>query len=368
MIVSEPRPVLAHLPGSNNNLDAVRHDGRLWLASRTAPLHYASSAARLLVCWSEDEGATWALDHTVAPGRDVREPRLVVWQDRLLLYWFTAGTTATRFEPDRIWVAERIDGRLSAPIAVSPPDCVVWRVRPVGGLLLMTLYRGAGALFTAHPVPLTVELWASTDGLAWEPADPERPVVHEGGAEADHIELPDGRLVVVVRKEGPEGGWGSDIGVAPAGAPARWEVRPDPRKLDSPCLFLDDGMPHLVARRQVAFGGRYDLGLRFLPPHVRTKVDQLVYALTPKRTAVYRIDPEALTATWLGDLPSAGDTAFAAVVPSASGDGHLVFNYTSPVRRRWWPWVVGQLRPTSIYSVEVSGLAGAEAATTTRTP
>lgn len=362
MRIGPPRPV-APGPGlpaglvlgrSNNNLDVARHDGRLWLALRTAPTHYASAATRLEVLVSDDEGETWAADRTIAMGRDVREPRLVSWQGRLLLFWFTAGTQGARFQPDVIWVSERDgDGGWDEPEAISPPDCVVWRVRPVGDRLAMTLYRGAGSLFTARPVPLTVELWASADGRMWGPVDPDRPVVHDGGAEADFVELPDGRVLAVVRKEGPEGGWGSDLAIAPAGEPTAWTTRPDPRKFDSPYLFLDEGVPHLITRRQVAFGGRYDLGLRFLPDGLRTKVDQLAYWLTPKRTALYRIDPDALTATWLADLPSAGDTAFAGSVPTVDGTGHLVFNYSSPVDRGWWPWCVGQLRPTHIYSAEV---------------
>ncbi len=361
MRISAPRPV-APGPGlpaglvlgrSNNNLDVVRHDGRLWLALRTAPTHFASAAARLEVLVSDDEGASWTHDHTIAMGRDVREPRFASWQERLLLYWMTAGTKGTAFQPDRIWVGERAVGGWAEPEAVSPPDCVVWRVRPVEGRLAMTLYRGAGSLFTAHPVPLTVELWGSDDGRSWAPFDPARPVVHEGGAEADFVVLPDGRLLAVIRKEGPEGGWGSDIAVAPPGDAAAWAVSPDRRKFDSPFLFLIDGVPHLIARRQVAFGGRFDLGLGFLPDAVRTKVDQLAYWLTPKRTALYRIDPDARSAAWVADLPSAGDTAFAGSVPTADGEGHLVFNYSSPVDRGWWPWCVGQLRPTHIYSVEL---------------
>lgn len=364
-LISAPRPVVPgpglptglRLGGSNNNLDVARHDGRLWLATRTAPTHYASAEARLLVLVSDDEGERWTLDHVVAAGRDVREPRLVPWQGRLLLFWFTAGTSATRFEPDRIHVSERVGDVWTEPLPISPPDCVVWRVRPVAGRLHLTVYRGGGSLYTAHPVPLTVELWASDDGRSWAPADPERPVVHEGGCEAEFVELDDGRLLSVVRKEGPEGGWGSDLGIAPAGDVARWTTRPDLRKFDSPCLFLDEGTPYLIGRRQVAFGGRYDLGLDRVPEPWRTKIDMVAYAATPKRTAIYRIDPDELTATWVADLPSAGDTSFAGVVPTADGEGHLVFNYSSPIHRGWWPWVVGQLRPTHIYSVEVRGLA-----------
>ncbi len=356
---------------SNNNLDVVRHEGRLFLAWRTAPTHFASADASLPVVASDDAGHSWSFEHLVQAWRDVREPRLVSWRGRLLLYWFTAGRSGVRFEPDRIWVSERrpgatasAPGTWSEPMAISPPDCVVWRVRPVGDRLAMTLYRGAGALFTAHPVPLTVEWWGSDDGLAWAPFDATRPVVHDGGSETDFIELPDGRVVAVVRKEGPEAGWGADIGCSPRpgeGQLAAWRVRADPRKFDSPLLFLDRGRPFLVTRRQVAFGGRFDLAvppLSWLAPPRRTKADQLAYWLTPKRTAVYAIDPDALTATWLVDLPSAGDTAFAGEVVADAADPdngvHLIFNYSSPTNRGWWPWVVGQLNPTHIDAVEVT--------------
>lgn len=369
---------------SNNNLDATWHDGRLFLAWRTAPSHFASADAALHVVVSDDGGRTWAHDRTVTAGRDVREPRLVAWRGRLLLYWFTAGTSGTRFEPDRIWVSERGaggdgPGSWSAPVAVSPPDCVVWRVRPValagGDRLVMSLYRNACSLFTARPVPLDVELWASDDGVAWAPLDPDRPVVHAGGSETEILPLDDGRLLAVVRKEGPEGGWGSDVAVsappaAGVGAPTpaeltEWALRGDLRKTDSPLLFADRGRPFLVTRRQVAFGGRYDVvgalpGGPWLPDGARTRLDQLAYWLTPKRTALYAVDPDALALTWCADLPSAGDTAFAAEVPASPDDGartggaHVVFNYSSPTGRGWWPWLAGQLNPTHVYALDLT--------------
>lgn len=369
---------------SNNNVDATWHDGCLFLAWRTAPTHFASPDAALHVVVSDDGGVTWRHDLTVAAGRDVREPRLVTWRGVLRLYWFTADTSGARFTPDRIWTAERGTGHegpgaWSAPVAVSPPDCVVWRVRPlrVDGAerLVMSLYRNAASLFTAHPVPLDVELWASDDGIDWAPLDPDRPVVHAGGSESEFLPLPDGRLLAVVRKEGPEGGWGTDVCTTPTPANpatgptaaelATWDPRPDPRKSDSPLLFADRGRPFLVTRRQVAFGGGYDVvprlpGGRWLGDGVRTRVDQLAYWLTPKRTAVYAVDPDARTLTWCADLPSAGDTAFAAEVPASpddtgrtSGD-HLIFNYSSPPARGWWPWLVGQLRPTQVYAVDLT--------------
>ena len=64
------------------------------------------------------------------------------------------------------------------------------------------------------------------------------------------------------------------------------------------------------------------------------------------------MDTDALSVTPLVDLGGVGDTSFAGQVPL--GDGrHLVLDYTSPPFPRSRPWVVGQLRPTRIYAVEV---------------
>ena len=85
---------------------------------------------------------------------------------------------------------------------------------------------------------------------------------HVGGAEAEFLPLGDDRIVVTVRKEGPVGGWGSDICVSEPGRPARWtRHRPIARKLDSPLLFESGGRPYLHRPAAPWFGGRFDLGV-----------------------------------------------------------------------------------------------------------
>jgi hypothetical protein len=217
----------------------------------------------------------------------------------------------------------------------------------------MSLYRGASTLYGHDPKPLSVELWGSDDGWSWSPWEPAQPEVHHGGSESEFIELRDGRLLAVIRKEGPAGGFGSDLAVAAADNATSWTLHHDDRKFDSPYLFLDGDDPYLIARRQVAFGGRFAVAPRWLPARARIKVDQAVYWLTPKRTSLYAVDVDGLHAHWLVDLPSAGDNAFGASVALGSGR-HLVANYTSPTLHRWWPWMMGQLRPTSIYSIELT--------------
>ncbi len=101
MKVSAARPVLPgpgmpaglDLGRSNNNLDVVRHDGRLWLGTRTAPTHYASKDARLLVLVSDDDGETWSKPRLVvdAHSRNLPMDRSVLvgnlWTDPLGRLW-----------------------------------------------------------------------------------------------------------------------------------------------------------------------------------------------------------------------------------------------------------------------------------------
>ena len=64
------------------------------------------------------------------------------------------------------------------------------------------------------------------------------------------------------------------------------------------------------------------------------------------------VDPDSLDVTWLADLPSRGDTCFPALVPE--GDGRwTVYNYTSSLDGPDLPWFAGQLRPTSIYALDL---------------
>jgi len=344
---------------SNNNLDVVDHAGSRWLAWRTAPSHFASATARLEVVRSDDGGQRWQAETTIALGRDVREPRFLIWGDRLLLYAFEAGTDPKRFEPGRVLVVEHTPNGWTEPRFVSPPGCVVWRVRMLAGRPVMSVYRGAETLFTRHPEPLRVELWTSHDGFGWNPLDPARPVLHHGGTETEFVETGDGRVAYACRKEGPDGGWGTDLGVAPLDDPLAVEWRSIPAKCDSPLLVRHRSGIRLITRRQLANGGRFDLGWRHGSPLLRTRAYQGVYSASRKRTAMFDVDVDRGALRWLGDLPSRGDTAFAAVVAAdgrdpATSDRWTVYNYSSAVDGPDLPWVAGQLRPTAVLAVDVA--------------
>lgn len=345
-----PREVNAQR--ANNNLDVAVHDGRRYLVWRTAPIHFASPKTMLYVVSTDDPRGDWRYETEVSLGRDVREPRFLSWDGRLFLFFTTLGRTAHLFEPDRIHLMERVGDTWTDPRPISPPGYLAWRPRVLRGRPVLTVYGGGGAIYTTDAEPTGVELWTTTDGSTWGPIDPSRRVAHVGGSETEIIDAPGGGFVAVTRKEGPYGGWGSDVCLVPDDLVSPWERHSFPIKLDSPFAFRHDDGVYLVARRQLANGGRFDLGWSKPDVQRRTKLYQAMYWLTRKRTSLWTIETDPVQVRWLTDLPSRGDTCFPAVVGEGAGR-FTVYNYSSPIDGRDRRWVSGQLGPTWIYATEL---------------
>lgn len=341
-LVPGPASVGVDCLPANNNLDLVRFGERLHLVWRTAPTHFASGQARLEVASGPGIDGPWRHEATVALGSDVREPRWVVDGDRLHLFCLELGTDPKRFQPRRIHrLSSTGDGTWTGPELAVEAGVVPWRIRRLLGRWALLGYRGGEAMYGPRPVDPVVELRWSDDLAHWEdPID-----LHHGGIECELLELGDGRILGLTRNEGPSRR-GSDLLV---GADLdHLAVTPIARKLDSPNLFAWRGEPWVIARRQVAFGGRYDHVPSWTPGALAIRVDQAIWSLTRKRSALYRLDPDGPTLTWELDLPSRGDTSFAAVVAEPDGTV-LVADYTSPPTGPDQMWLRGQLHPTEIW-------------------
>lgn len=342
---------------SNNNLDACVVGSTTYLAWRTAPIHFASTKARIEVVSRDGDGA-WRHETTVALGRDLREPRLVWHQGRLLLYFFTAGVHPLRFEPDRIQMMERgASGEWRDPQPVSPVDHVVWRVRSLGDRLVMSCYGDASGAYTTDRSP-RAELWCSADGIAWETLFDSEALV-PGTTETDFVVLPGGEMLIASRLESRGSGLGTQLAVLDADGKVRLS-RHEARKFDSPALFNWRDRTFIVTRRQRAFGGRVEVMPAWLPVGPRDIGNQFLYWITPKATALYEIDRGSLAVSRIADLPGCGDTAFAAVLvdegDDESDDVVTVYNYSSPLGSTYRPWVAGQLLSTQIHRVELHGI------------
>ncbi len=351
VIPGEGLPPETPAGNSNNNLDVVRHDGRVYLAWRTAPDHFASSETRLFVVSSADE-RTWRYETRLSLDRDLREPRFLAWNNRLFLYVSRLGTDPMRFEPQGVSVTERRgDGSWSVLEDVNLPGAIAWRTRMERGTPYMLAYRGGENIYLFNNLPLDVDLLTTTDGRAWTPVDPAmRTVYHGGGSEADMALGDDGTLFAVIRNEaGDDTGFGSLVCRAPPGAPARWSCRPDPKKYDSPLMFWHDGEAWLVARRNVTDDGHYDRRQTGLNRTAQSVQNQLAYGNTPKRCALWRYVQGEDRFAWVLDLPSRGDTCFPATLTTANPEERVIYDYSSPIDGDDVSWRVGQRGPTRIY-------------------
>jgi hypothetical protein len=335
---------------ANNNLDATRHsDGRVYLAWRTAPDHFAGPDTVIQVVSSTDE-VNWRLERRVALRTDLREPRLLSWNGSLFLYMSQLGTNRWDFEPRGVLVTEkRADGSWSGVDKLGLPGYIAWRTRIERGQPLMSAYLGGEKIYSVGGGPLHVDLLTTQNGRDWVPVDPRhRSVYVGGGSEADFTLDSAGALFGVIRNEaGDATGFGSKVCEASAGQIADWHCKSDPRKFDSPHVFRVDDEIYLVARRNATADGKYDQSTPF--EFLRSVRNQLSYVSTGKRCALWRFDRAAQRISFVLDLPSRGDTCFAASVPGERGDQLAVYNYSSPVDAADVPWSVGQRQPTYIY-------------------
>jgi hypothetical protein len=349
VVPSDGLPPESPLQPANNNLDVARMDGRTFLAFRTAPSHFASAATVLYVVSSADE-IHWDYETQITLGTDLREPRLLAWNGRLFLYFSVLGENQLDFEPKGIQVTERLGpADWTTPVPIYFPGFMGWRTKVVGGVPYMLGYIGGADIYDFGEAAIEVHWLTTGDGYHWGPVVPLQPVVLTGGnSETDFVFLDDGTLVAVTRNEaGDAYGWGSKVCRAKPGDLGNWECAGDPRKYDSPLVFRHGSEVYLIGRRNLTPSGNFDLGLDTLSPRVQTLLYSLAYWVTPKRCSLWRIDPEALSVSFVLDIPSRGDTCFPALIDQGGGVFD-VYNYTSPLDGPDVPWLTGQKGPTII--------------------
>ena len=354
IVPSEGLPPAVILRQANNNLDVVSHNGRVYLAFRTAPSHFASSKVTIYVVSSEDE-TSWDFETAFELGTDLREPRFLSWSGRLFLYFALLGTSPINFEPGEFMVSEYLGpGNWSPEQSCYEPGFIPWRTKVIDGVPYMLAYVGGEGIYDLDAEPIRVHWLTTKDGYDWEPVIPDQPVVLEGGgSETDFVFTEDGALIAVSRNEmGDESGYGMNICRAEPESLGQWDCVNDPKKYDSPLMFRHGDGIYLIGRRNLSETGNYDLGYKDMSPTVRHLLYELDYWIHPKRTSLWKIDPETLEVEFLVDFPSRGDTCFPGIV-HLSGNRFAVYNYTSPLNGPDAVWVVGQVGPTSIVRTEL---------------
>ena len=313
VVPSDTLPARARTQEGNNNLDVVSHKCRVFLAFRTAPNHFASAEAKLYVVSSKDQ-ETWRFEGVFALDTDLREPRFLSYQGKLFLYFGVLGTDPLDFHPQGMMVSQYLGPeRWTEPDWFYGDGFMPWRTKVVDGVPYLLAYVGGENIYDVNGDPIRVHWLTTEDGFEWVPVVPDQPVVIEGGAsETDFVFLDDGTLIAVSRNEAgdEQTGWGSKICRAEANALGDWHCVGDSKKYDSPLMFKQDNVPYIIGRRNLSETGDYYLGHDEKTPKDQTIAYQLDYWNHPKRTSLWKVDPENLTVEFVLDFPSRGDTCF----------------------------------------------------------
>ena len=340
VVPSAGLPPEVEVDASNANLSVASFHHRVFMVFRTAKWQIADDNARMYVVSSRDQ-VHWRHEGTFAYNRDIREPRLLVFHHRLLLYMALLGSNAAAFEPGGTVVTRwRGSGRWTKPRHILDPDFIPWDLAVHRGRAYMLGYTGGGGTFQPNPPPKYVYWLRSKDGLRWRGVNPKQPIVYTGQCgETSFAFRHNGSIVTACQTEEVDDlGWGAKVCTAPADATWRWTCRGDTRRLDSPMVFADRGHVYVIARRQVAFDGEYDYLHKNLPDtDAQFAMYDAEYAATTKRCALWRIDPKTREFAPIVDVPGAGDTCYPSRIPLGR-HRYLIYNYTSPLDGSDPPW------------------------------
>lgn len=331
---------------SNNNVDIMMFNGRLYCAFRSGPTHFASKDTMLHVMSSADGGNKWDKEISFSYGSDAREPRFLVFKGKLFLYFFKGGANMLSFTPDHMYATEFVSGgQWTKPRKIYKPGYVVWRAKEHGGRAYMSVYYGVG-LYSNETNPTHLQLLVSDNGYEWKLVDGSDISTETSAEEGEYEFDDDGNLYATIRLEMK----GGKVCYAPKERLSAWACKFSPYKYDSALMFRHGQDFYVIARRNVA--GAYDRKSGLLPDILRSKWYLVRYSLTRKRTALYKLDKKKLELIPVMDFPSRGDTAYAGIV-QLTKDKYLIYNYSSDIQGFDWSWLGGQLTGSKIYSTEL---------------
>lgn len=334
---------------SNNNVSIAVFNQRLYLAFRTGPTHFASEKTGMYII-STANGVDWRKELEFFEGRDYREPFLMVVNGVLHFYCFAAGTKMTAFEPEFIrYYTTTGHGDWAGPTPVLEQGEVHWEMKKRGGKYWLTSYTGSHYALRGES-KVGLHLKHSTDGKNWTPLGSSGQVYLGGVSETAFEFDRTGNLWGVTRNEdGDATGFGSHVIFALADSLGKWQFpkHTDARCFMSPKMFRHGNDLYLIARFQLGKKPFQRASQSRSMRHQRL-VNWVGFSLSPKTTAIYRINQANREVHEVMRLPGAGDTAFPSII-RLGRDRFLVANYSSNPLHAHRNWLNGQLGQTGIY-------------------
>ena len=324
--------------------DCVEFQNKTYLTFRSAPYHQPNSESTIIVVSSTD-GSKWSLEKTFKIlNFDVRDPKFAVYENTLHLYFGIVKPIKYGKHPLAITHTELLeDNTWREPQQIYKKGYLHARVHMLNDILYMCVYKWN----TNRPFLSESRILTSTDGINWSENTPYGSLVKEG-TEADCIITNDKELLWIIRHDFSKiADTGSSIYLVNADG-AISKCIEDKRKFDSPLLFQKYGQLFLIARSQMNFKGKYNIGSPRIPKMVKNIINPSVYWLTKKGTSIWEIDEKSLSISKQIDLPSHGDTGYCSIIARAENSLEI-YNYSSLINSKTVSWRKGQGSPTTIY-------------------
>ncbi len=328
--------------------DAIFFKGKEYLAFRSAKNHFPDKTSLLIVA-SRIEGEHWNIEKVFHQnGYDVRDPRFVIFQNELHIYFGVVNKSPRSFRPVGIKHSKfQKDGLWQEPYSVYLAGYLHARVRHMNKQLYMTVYEWN----TKHPTSAKCAIVTSPDGVRWHEMT-EYGKLSSEGSESDCLSIGKHSLLWVIR---------NDIGrKAPSGSniylidhTGKILCRNNSRiKFDAPLLIEKHRKIYLLSRYQKKFKGKYRIAPSKLPKLIQVTINMSVYYVTPKTTILSRVDIKTLKVTPQLLIESCGDTGYCAY--AQKNNTSFVYTYSSDMDKPNISWGMSQRGRTSIYRYVVN--------------
>ena len=332
-----------HLKKHNAFPECIKFENKTYLAFRSAPYHQPNDQA-VIVVFFKSQQTKWKLEKTFSVAKtDVRDPKFVIYKHSLHLYFGLVKNYKYKKQPIRTFHTKLLKNRKWSKLEpVYERGFLPSRVHILNNQLYMCAYQwNTRSPFISKAVILT-----SLDGKNWKEKTDFGKLAHEG-TESDCLILQNGALLWLIRQDLPTGEKPGSLLliIKPGGKIVK--RKSFQQKFDAPLFFQNQKSVWLLARSQKMFEGKYDLNIFWLPKKIRVAFYYLVYWLTTKTTAIWKLEYQKLSLVKQLDLPSQGDTGYCSIV-SDSLTSFDIYNYSSPIQYKPLSWKKAQGLPTSI--------------------
>lgn len=343
-----PSPV--KLQRSNNNVSITVFENRLFIAFRTSKTHFAGSDTRLYVLSSLD-GLKWDFEMEVYLETDLREPQLTVINNQLQFMYFKGGSNPLEFKPSSMnrFVREKL-GQWKDSGTVLHEGEVPWEIKSRKGKTYLTSYKGSHYNLSGKS-DVNVMFQETVDGNKFTGGVVYHGGVSEVGWEFDEL----GNLWAVTRNEdGDDNGFGSQVMFASKENLQAWKQigTLDPNCYQSPKMFRVGKELYLIGRKNLAEKPFMRTDMSY-PMMLQRIFNWVGFSLTPKGSALYKINKSNGRIEFVMDLPGHGDTSFPSI-HRLNEKEFLIANYTSDLTDKERSWIVGQLNDTQIYLLKLT--------------